>query len=216
MGRQHSRIHSYWKEVRLKEHKHELTVTKMNNDSNVTAILYLLLYAIYYGAQIVAVIFIVRAVRRNNRRRASQNNTIRTSTSVNNASTNNTVSRNEPSIRTPINAQAVAQRPNNNTESFGPVNYFANARHNQNDKWFKFEYKRENGVWLTYILRMPSLNGRDGNAHITHRYSGGGRYWICYDPQPRNLKDAQIISRVWADRELEYIATGVPFERQNW
>jgi len=177
----------------------------MNNDSTATIVLYLFLYALYYGAQIVAVVFIVRAVRRNNRRRASQNNTMQTNASGNYVST-----------RTPTNAQVTVQRPTNNTESFGPVIYFANARHNQSDKWFKFEYKRENGVWLTYILRMPSLNGRDGNAHITHRYSGGGRYWICYDPQPRNLKDAQIISRVWADRELEYIATGVPFERQNW
>ena len=191
--------------------------TKMD-DSTITIILYLLEFAIYYGAQIVAAILIVRAVRRNNRRRASQFNARGTIAGANNDSTTTrAVTRIEPSINSlPNNSQPVAQQPINSFESFGPVNYFANARHNQNDKWFQFEYKRENGMWLTYILRMPSLNGRDGNAHITHRYSGGGRYWICYDPQPRNLKDAQIISRVWADRELEYIATGVPFERQIW
>ena len=189
----------------------------MNNDSAVISIIYLLLYIIYYGAQVIAAIFIVRAVRRNNRRRASQNNTRGTVTNANNISpVNHTVASSTQSAnRIPVNVQVVEQ-PTNSNDSFGPVNYFANARHNQTDKWFKFEYKRENGVWLTYILRMPSLNGRDGNAHITHRYSGGGRYWICYDPQPRTLKDAQIISRVWADRELEYIATGVSFERQVW
>lgn len=105
-----------------------------------------------------------------------------------------------------------------NTEitELGPVNYYANDRHNRKDKWFQFYYKKVNGEWLTYILRMPSLNGRDGNLHITHRYHNSGKYWICYDPQPRTLKDAQSISRAWADRELEYISTGIDFERQRW
>lgn len=110
-----------------------------------------------------------------------------------------------------------------NTQSYsceitelGPVNYYANDRHNRKDKWFQFYYKKVNGEWLTYILRMPSLNGRSGNLHITHRYHSNGEYWICYDPQPKTLKDAQTISRAWADRELEYIATGTPFENQIW
>lgn len=109
-----------------------------------------------------------------------------------------------------------------NTQSYspeitelGPVNYYANDRHNRKDKWFQFYYKKVNGEWLIYILRMPSLNGRDGNLHITHRYHDNDKYWICYDPQPRTLKDAQTISRAWADRELEYISTGIDFERQR-
>ena len=98
----------------------------------------------------------------------------------------------------------------------GPVNYYANDRHNRKDKWFQFKYKKVGNEWLTYILRMPSLNGRDGNLHITHRYRNGNTYWICYDPQPTTLRDAQIISRAWADRELEYISTGTHFENQRW
>lgn len=98
----------------------------------------------------------------------------------------------------------------------GPVNYYANDRHNRKDKWFQFKYKKVGNEWLTYILRMPSLNGRDGNLHITHRYRDENTYWICYDPQPTTLRDAQIISRAWADRELEYISTGVHFENQRW
>lgn len=31
-------------------------------------------------------------------------------------------------------------------------------------------YREVNGEWLAYILRMPSLNGRDGDLHLTHRY----------------------------------------------
>ena len=53
---------------------------------------------------------------------------------------------------------------------FGTVNYYANARYNQKDRWFQFMYREVNGEWLAYILRMPSLNGRDGDLHLTHRY----------------------------------------------
>lgn len=120
--------------------------------------------------------------------------------------------------RTNSTATAVRQQGQSSSgiTEFGPVTYYANDRHNRTDKWFKFYYKKVNGEWLTYIKRMPSLNGRDGNLHLTHRYcNSSGEYWICYDPQPRTLKDAQTISRAWADRELEYIATGTPFENQR-
>ena len=108
-----------------------------------------------------------------------------------------------------------SQLPSNPNE-FGPVNYYANARHNQKDRWFQFMYRKVNGEWLTYILRMPSLNGRNGDLHLTHRYKNENTYWICYDPQPRTLEGAQSVSRAWSDRKLEYIATGVPFEKQRW
>ena len=112
--------------------------------------------------------------------------------------------------------------PNSNCQistgirEFGPVNYYANARHNKKDRWFQFMYREVNGEWLAYILRMPSLNGRDGDLHLTHRYKNENIYWICYDPQPRSLEGIQSVSRAWADRELEYISTGVPFEEQHW
>lgn len=96
------------------------------------------------------------------------------------------------------------------------VHYYANTRHRQRDNWFQFQYKQVGDVWRIYILRMPSLAGRSGDLHLTHRHTDGRRYWICYDPEPRTLQDAQAITRGWADRELEYITTGVPFERQTW
>lgn len=96
------------------------------------------------------------------------------------------------------------------------VNYYANTRHRQQDNWFQFQYKQVGDIWKIYILRMPSLAGRSGDLHLTHRHTDGRQYWICYDPEPRTLMDAQSITRGWADRELEYITTGTPFERQNW
>lgn len=93
----------------------------------------------------------------------------------------------------------------------GPVNYFANDSHNNSDKWFQFQYKKVGNEWLTYILKMPGLRGRDPNLHLTHRYRNGNTYWICRDPQPTTLRDAQNVSRVWADSIMEYIATGKTF-----
>ena len=109
-----------------------------------------------------------------------------------------------------------APAPSSNSVSttvteLGPVNYFANDSHNNPDKWFQFKYKKVGDEWLTYILRMPSLKGRDPNLHLTHRYRNGNTYWICRDPQPTTLRDAQNVSRVWADCIMEYIATGKTF-----
>lgn len=97
------------------------------------------------------------------------------------------------------------------------MDYFANTRHNQKDNWFRFRYKRVNSEWRAYIVRMPSLNGRSPNLHLTHRYTdSNGNYWVCRSPQPTTLKDCQAISKVWADRLLEYIATGVEANSQQW
>lgn len=109
-----------------------------------------------------------------------------------------------------------APAPSSNSVSttvteLGPVNYYANDSHNNPDKWFQFKYKKVGDEWLTYILRMPSLKGRDPNLHLTHRYRNGNTYWICRDPQPTTLRDAQNVSRVWADCIMEYIATGKTF-----
>ena len=137
-----------------------------------------------------------------------QNSTPRTVQRPN--AVNNTASPRTTTPRTSTHAST------DNRDSLGIVNYYANTRHNQKDNWFQFEIKKVNGVWLSYILRMPSLNGRNGDLHKTHRYNADGRYWICYDPQPDNPHDAHLICKGWADRELEYITTGTLFENQNW
>lgn len=97
------------------------------------------------------------------------------------------------------------------------MEYFANARYNQTDTWFRFKYKKVGSEWRAYIIRTPSLNGKSPDAHLTHRYSdGNGNYWVCRDPQTTTLHDAQVVSRVWADRFLEYTVTGVEANSQVW
>ena len=120
-------------------------------------------------------------------------------------------------VRTVQGARGPARPGRGGQEQGGKVfHYYANTRHHQRDNWFQFQIKKVGTVWRIYILRMPSLAGRSGNLHLTHRHTDGSRYWICYDPEPRTLQDAYAITRAWADRELEYITTGKHFENQRW
>ena len=94
----------------------------------------------------------------------------------------------------------------------GSMVYFANDKHNQADKEYRFNYKKINGAWRAYILRMPDLHGRDGRSIPTHRlWDENNRPYICWNTTITSLKDMQNISRVWADSIQEYIATGKRF-----
>ncbi|MGN0485431.1 MAG: hypothetical protein ACI4HI_17975 [Lachnospiraceae bacterium] len=113
------------------------------------------------------------------------------------------VNQNRPSIFVPVKAE-------NNT-GVGPCVYYANDRHQQRDKEYKFYYKKVEDSWRAYILRMPSLGGRDPSGVVTHRLYDNGSPYVCWDSPVNSLKDMQTISKVWADNIQEYIATGKLF-----
>lgn len=104
---------------------------------------------------------------------------------------------------------AVAER----TET-GPMVYFADDRHGRSDREYRFNYKKVNGSWRAYILRMPNLCGRDAGGMATHRLFDNGHPYVCWDSKVRTLKEMQTISRVWANNIQEYIATGKRFGPQ--
>ena len=121
--------------------------------------------------------------------------------------------RNQTQQQTPRTTRQTPPRQpavNRNTET-GPMVYYANDRHGRPDREYQFNYKRVNGAWRAYILRMPSLGGRDASGHVTHRLFDGTRPYICWDSTVHTLRDMQNISRVWADSIQEYIATGRRF-----
>lgn len=94
----------------------------------------------------------------------------------------------------------------------GPMVYYANDRHGGTDREYRFNYKKVNGSWRAYILRMPSLGNRDARSIPTHRlWDDNNNAYICWDKAVNSLKDMQNISRVWADCIQEYIATGKRF-----
>lgn len=93
----------------------------------------------------------------------------------------------------------------------GPMVYYANDNHGSADKEYRFNYKKVNGSWRAYILRMPSLGNRSSDGHATHRLWDGSKPYACWDSPVNSLSDMQTISRVWADNIQEYIATGKRF-----
>lgn len=118
----------------------------------------------------------------------------------------------------PVATQTQNSSTNRNSNETGVMVYYANDRHGRSDREYRFNYKRvydsnlQKYTWRAYIIRMPSLCGRDANLHKTHRFTNGnGQYWVCWDSAVNSLKDMQAISRVWADSIQEYIATGKLF-----
>lgn len=110
----------------------------------------------------------------------------------------------------PAAAAPQTRTPASVTET-GCMIYFANDRHRRRDKEYHFNYKKVGGSWRAYILRMPSLGGRDTSGVKTHRLYDNGQAYVCWDRPVTSLKDIQTISRVWADNIQEYIATGRGF-----
>ena len=110
---------------------------------------------------------------------------------------------------TPQQTRVVPLSQKNET---GPMVYYANDRHGGKDREYRFNYKKINGSWRAYILRMPSLGNRDARSIPTHRlWDDSNNAYICWDKTVNSLKDMQNISRVWADCIQEYIATGKRF-----
>ncbi len=107
--------------------------------------------------------------------------------------------------------QRVRTVPASQKSETGPMVYYANDRHGRRDKEYRFNYKKVNGSWRAYILRMPSLGSRSADGHSTHRLWDGNKAYVCWDRPVNSLKDMQMISRVWADNIQEYIATGKRF-----
>lgn len=90
----------------------------------------------------------------------------------------------------------------------GPMVYYANDRYGNTDREYRFNYKKIDGSWRAYILRMPSLENRDAGGIPTHRlWDDDNNAYICWNKAVSSLNDMQNISRVWADRIQEYIAT---------
>ena len=109
---------------------------------------------------------------------------------------------------TPQQTRVVPLSQKNET---GPMVYYANDRHGGKDREYRFNYKKINGSWRAYILRMPSLGSRSTDGHATHRLWDGTKPYVCWDSPVNSLSDMQTISRVWADNIQEYIATGKRF-----
>lgn len=109
------------------------------------------------------------------------------------------------------NAEQPPQPTHSNTEGTSSVVYFANGNDKNADREYRFNYKKVNGSWRAYILRMPDLKGRNSSGVVTHRLYDSDKPYVCWDRPVDTLEDMQTISKVWADSIQEYIATGKTF-----
>ncbi len=94
---------------------------------------------------------------------------------------------------TPLQTRVVPLSQKNET---GPMVYYANDRHGGKDREYRFNYKKVNGSWRAYILRMPSLGNRSTDGHATHRLWDRSKPYVCWDSSVNFLSDMQAISRV--------------------
>ncbi len=94
------------------------------------------------------------------------------------------------------------------------VIYFASLDYGLSDREYRFDFRLVNNSWRAYILKMPSLRGRDASGYVTHRLFDNGKPYICWNTSISSLKDMQNVARVWADSIQEYIATGKRFGPQ--
>ncbi|NTW99429.1 MAG: hypothetical protein HGB35_05790 [Geobacteraceae bacterium] len=78
------------------------------------------------------------------------------------------------------------------------------------DYGFSFE-KQADGIWRAYIDNQPSYQGRNTDAHSTHRLSDGARKYVCWTSPLRSLEEARQVAALWADKTQQYIRTGNSF-----
>jgi len=79
---------------------------------------------------------------------------------------------------------------------------------------FRFELVAFGGYFRIYIVTQPPYQGRAEGLVPTHRHQDeNGRYYICVGPgnEPRTVAEAMTWYAYWAERTVEYIASGRAF-----
>ncbi len=75
--------------------------------------------------------------------------------------------------------------------------------------YFRFSLEEQrNGEVRIFIESQPGYGSRSAGGHVTHRYGVGSRPYICYEPAPRNRRDALAIAKCWSESTERYILSG--------
>ena len=86
-----------------------------------------------------------------------------------------------------------------------------------NHMTFSFKYEKcrsflGSTFWRAFIVDSPNYGSRSSSGYITHRIRTiGGRFYICWDPAPKELEQMIAISKMWAEATAKYIDTGERF-----
>lgn len=75
---------------------------------------------------------------------------------------------------------------------------------------FRFRFVRTaDGTFRVYILGHPPYAGRREDSEATHRLSDRDGQYICWTQPIKTYEQAQAIAKLWAERTMRYIATGI-------
>lgn len=117
--------------------------------------------------------------------------------------------REERSAPSASGASQIIHAPATQSDSRKMTTYYR-TRDGRADYQFSFEQQRD-GTWKAFIISQPSYQGRDDDAHSTHRLSDGQRKYVCWTDPLRTLAQAKEVAAMWADATQEYIRTGRHF-----
>ena len=76
---------------------------------------------------------------------------------------------------------------------------------------FTFDLCRLRSGWRIYIRRQPSYGRRPATAHISHRLTDDHGRFVCWRGALKTKAEAEAVARLWAEKTVEYIATGTTF-----
>lgn len=78
---------------------------------------------------------------------------------------------------------------------------------------FRFQLVPFGGIFRIYILIQPPYQGRSEGLVATHRHQDSSGCYICIaaGTEPETVAEALSWYEYWADRTVEYIATGRGF-----
>lgn len=88
------------------------------------------------------------------------------------------------------------------------LTYFVDGYGVQRDGKYVFELKQVNNSWRAYIVRTPSLVGRDTSATVIHQLSDAGRKYVCISGEVPTKQMMINLAKQWARGLQNYIATG--------
>lgn len=95
-----------------------------------------------------------------------------------------------------------------------PSNETLVYRTKDNGHDYKFQFvTTPSGTERAYILSQPNYQGRETDAHSTHRYydSARGQHYICFDPEPRSRDTIKRVASQWAESTERYRRDGRSF-----
>lgn len=88
------------------------------------------------------------------------------------------------------------------------LTYFIDGYGAYKDGKYVFEVKKVGETWRAYIVRTPSLAGRDSSSAVVHQLSDSGRKYVCISGTVASKTTMIALAKQWSRGLQNYIETG--------